>query len=365
MMKFSLEIVKRISRVKQIFFVLCFAQILMGSGVSAQEPIQNYSRLIEWIQMEDHLTPLFVFDEYGDEYDAEVHRANLDYFEENPALLKKIKKDLDTGTVRWRLEKIRHRFVFVPEQRKEYAALFESYCRDLIDYILKETGYDNPYQRIQTLNVERPELDEEGIIVFLVHNLAKEYKARYAFYNKGSKKVRIKLNGTTFSGRVGSYTSNISLTDIGSFEFEQEPFTIWQNSAQNPFAVLMVPAEETLHILLRDLTESAIRKQIETEGKSDLSDIQKLASDWIAIEEAIVGSITYNLLPRFLEAHIDNLPPLLMEKDLESRKHFKQYRYLSMAIELVNRMGYRKVLTIYREEPSRVKAILINNSTEG
>ena len=127
----------------------------------------------------------------------------------------------------------------------------------------------------------------------------------------------------------------------------------------------MVPAEETLHILLRDLTESAIKKQIEAEGKSDLSDIQKLANDWLTVEEAIAGSITYNLLPRFLEAHIDNLPSSLMEKDLESRKHFKQYRYLSMTVEAVKRMGYQEILTIYREEPSRVKAILINNSTEG
>ena len=44
------------------------------------------------------MCPLYVFDEYGDEYDAEVHRANLDYFEEHPALLRKIKKvKCDTG----------------------------------------------------------------------------------------------------------------------------------------------------------------------------------------------------------------------------------------------------------------------------
>ncbi len=49
------------------------------------------------------------------------------------------------------LKNISQRLLYVPETRKEYAELFESYCNDVIDEILRLTGFNNPYREIHTL----------------------------------------------------------------------------------------------------------------------------------------------------------------------------------------------------------------------
>ena len=232
------------------------------------------------------------------------HRASIKFLNGHTALIKKIQKDLEGKALKWRLDKLVYRMVFVPEKRKEYATLFETYCSDVIEYTLAETKLSNPYQTLQTLVERRPEIADEGVTAFLVHNLAKEYVARYAFINRKRKKVVIELRGTVFSGKVGSYTTNIFMDENGEFRFIRDDYTIWQNSARNPYTVLMVPVEETLHIALREHTERAIKDQLELNLFIALGDVERIVDDWMAVEEAIVGGLVYATLPQFLEEHI-------------------------------------------------------------
>jgi len=340
---------------------LIFVVVLLTSCIIRYAPDSqtDYSRLVELIKTDDLSTPLYAFNDFEEDFDEDTHRASIKFLNGHTALIKKIQKDLEGKTLKWRLDKIVYRMVFVPEKRKEYAALFETYCSDVIEYTLAETKLSNPYQTLRTLVEKTPDVANEGVTAFLVHNLAKEYVARYTFINREHKKVVIELRGTVFSGKVGSYTTNIFMDENGEFRFIRDDCTIWQNSARNPYTVLMVPVEETLHIALREHTERAIKDQLKLKPVQGLGDVERIADDWMAVEEAIVGGLVYATLPQFLEEHIHNLPNSLIEKDIESKMEFDQYRYLKKGIEVVESMGCKKAVKIYKEDPTKFKELLI------
>jgi len=319
----------------------------------------DYSRLVEFIKIEDKAAPLYVFNDFEEDFDEDSHRASMAFLNKNPALVRKIQKDLDREALRWRLDKISYRLVFVPEKRKEYATLFEAYCNQVINYTLDKTELSNPYQNIQTLLEERPEISNNGVTAFLVHNLAKEYIARYAFANKTHKKVLIKLKGTVFSGKLGSYTSTISVNENGMLDFVRDDYTIWQNSAGNPYTALTVPVEETLHITLREHTERAIKEGVESKSFHSIAEIERVVDDWMAVEEAIVGGLTHCLLPGFLTKHVKNLTRSLVKEDMESKVKFEQYRHLKNGIELVETMGCKNAIQMYTADPVEFKQLLI------
>jgi len=311
----------------------------------------DYSPLVDLIELEDKEKPLYVFNDFGREFDDESHQANLDYFNEHPELIRRIQKELGGREIRWRLNSLMHRLLFVPETRREYAALFENYVKHAIGYVLDKTNLKNPYRKVQTLNKEKPTVADDGITVFLVHNLAKEFVAEYIFFNKRRRKVKIDLRGTEFLGIVGSYTTTINLGDDGRLEFQRDNYTIWQNSARNPYTVLTVPVEETLHIGLREHTERAIRKRVELSSVKDLERVENIAEDSMATEEAIAGGVVHALLPDFVKRYIPSLPYSLIEEDMKSKGELKQYRHLKKGIEIVESIGYEKALKMYSNDP--------------
>ena len=320
---------------------------------------REYSQLVEFIKIDDKTAPLYVFNDFEEDFDADSHRANIEFFDDHPRLVKKIQKDLNAKKLRWKLDKLAYRLVFVPEKKEEYATLFKTYCNDVITYTLDKTELSNPYQSLKTLLEESPEISDEGVTAFLVHNLAKEYVARYIFTNRKRKKVFIELTGTLFSGKVGSYTTNIIMEESGEFRFIRDDYTIWQNSAKNPYTALTVPVEETLHIALREYTERAIKDELESKCVVSIGEAERIVHNWMAVEEAIVGGLVHSLFPQFLEKHLNNLPNSLIDEDIESKMEFEQYRYLRKGIELVESMGCKKAVKIYKENPREFKNNLI------
>jgi hypothetical protein len=319
----------------------------------------DYSRLVEFIGLADVAKPLFVFRDFQEEFDAASHKANLEYFAEHPDLMTKIYQDLGSDEVRWKLDNLIHRLVFVPERREEYASLYESYCRDVIGYILDKTKLKNPFLDIRTLQEEKPEMPQRGVTACLVHNLAKEFVARYVFFGQDSKKISIELTGKIFSTTVGSYTTNIYLREDGKFAFEKDRYTLWQNSAANPYTALMVPAEETLHVGVREHTNRAIREQLTQNLVNSVDELQNFVQEWIAVEVALVGGLVYALLPHFLSKHLRNLPPSSIDEDMEFKSRLQEYRYLPQGIELVKRFGIETALNMHANEPARVKELLM------
>lgn len=343
-------------------YVILIPVFLVFGFVSAHAEVAgDYSRLLELIQLDDQQEPLFVFNDFEEEFDEASHQATRQYFKENPGLIQRIKDKLQGGKLRWKLKKLRHRLLFVPENRTEYAALYKDYCLDVIHAILDKTGFDNPYDSIQTLKRSKPIRHErtEGITVYIVHNLAKEYVGTYVFSNQTDKKIKIELNGKLFSGDVGAYTSTLVMDENGDIEFVKDKYTIWQNSAANPYTALMVPAEETLHITLRDYTESAIKKAVEQSHQRSLKSVEKIVQDWMAVEEAIVGGIVYRLLPHILEEHMKDLSMSCIEKDLITKSEFEKYRHLEKGITVVGEIGYREALRMYSKDPAAFRDLLL------
>ena len=325
------------------------------------EVTDDYARLLELIQLDDQQQPLFVFNDFEEEFDKASHRATRQYFKENPGLIQRIKDKLEGGKLQWKLKNLKHRLLFVPENRTEYAAIYKNYCLDIIHAILGKTGFANPYESIQTLKHSKPVRHEknEGVTVYIVHNLAKEYVGTYVFSNQTDKKVKIELKGKLYSGDVGAYTSTLVMDENGDIEFVKDKYTIWQNSAANPYTALMVPAEETLHISLRGYTESAIKKAVEQSRQRSLKSVEKIVEDWMAVEEAIVGGIVYRLLPNILEEHIKDLSMSFIEMDIIAKSQFEKYRHLEKGITIVKENGYQEAIRMYSKDPGAFRDLLL------
>ncbi|MGD2185867.1 MAG: hypothetical protein PVI71_07050 [Desulfobacterales bacterium] len=345
---------------KRLVFILPFFLAFAASCGNA-EVADDYMRLIELIRLDDQQQPLFVFNDFEEEFDKASYRATRQYFKEHPGLIQRIKHKLQGGKLRWKLRNLRHRLLFVPENRTEYADLYKNYCLDIIQAILDKTGFDNPYDSIQTLNRSRPVHHEkkEGVTAYIVHNLAKEYVGTYIFSNQTDKKVKIELNGKLYSGEVGDYTSTLIMNQNGTIEFLKDKYTIWQNSAANPYTALMVPAEETLHIILRGYTESAIQTAFERSHLRSLKSVENIVQEWMAVEEAIVGGVVYRLLPHILEEHIRDLPRAFIKMDIIAKSQFEKYRHLEKGITLVEEIGYGEAIRMYSNDPVAFRDLLL------
>jgi hypothetical protein len=356
--------------IKQIFIILGLVffvsiPVILASNEPGRnlEPSLDYSRLLEFIEAANVEKPLYAFDDFEKELNTDVHQLNLDYLMDNPDLLAKIRLALNTEELHWKLEGSKRRLLFVPETREEYASLFKSYCTEVIDYVLAKTQLQNPFTGITNLTSEIPEVSEanNGITAFLVHNLAEEFVYTYGFYNHQKKKVVIELDQKSFIGEVGSYTSSVYQNEDGDFVFTKNKYTIWQNNAKNPYTALMAPVEETLHITLRDYTENAIREKLMTGAESgyNTAQISRIVEEWIAVEEAITGGLVYGLLPEFLTNSITSFQPDWIESDLTTKSTMKRYKYLKKGIQVVEDLGIKKSIHLYREDPQAFRDLLI------
>lgn len=345
---------------KILLAIISIATFSHSAPCANFESGKDYSRLVELIKIEDKQQPLHVFHDFEHDFDAEVHRAALDHFKHHPDLIQGIKTDLGEKSLRWRLANLEYRILFVPEKRAEYAALYESYCQDVIDDLLVMTDLENPFSDIHTLTGEKPDvLKDQGVSAFLVHNLVKEFSSTYIFSNQKQKKVKIQLQGKVFTGEVGFYSTDLRITEDGSFQFVNDNYTIWQNSAKNPYTALMVPVEETLHIALREHTQQAILETLEKKAVKGLKGARKIVEDWVSVEEGIVGGLVHSLMPRILDNYLDPIPSLLVEKDLETKSHSIKFRYLKRGIEVVEELGYQKALHLYQTDPKKFRDMLI------
>ncbi|MGD9114583.1 MAG: hypothetical protein PVI77_19630, partial [Desulfobacterales bacterium] len=232
---------------------------------------------------------------------------------------------------------------------------------------LNETRLDNPYTQIKTLQHEAPDIPENpGITVFLIHNMAKEYRGTYSFFNENpEKKVKISLRGAHFIGEIDSYSSMLQIKKDGTIEFVRNNYTIWQNSAQLPYNALIVPMEETLHIALRPHTEKAIRNELKSSAAIRTNNVEQIVEQWVAVEEALVGGLVNVFFPKIVSRYFDNFPSVEIKRGLESKMRIKKYRHLLQGIRVVENTGYQVAVGIYTRNPNKFKEMLIkakNNS---
>lgn len=318
-----------------------------------EPPTVDYSRLLDLIRLEDHQEPLYAFNAFEERFDPAGHRMFLRYFNEHPNLVQKIKADLGAARLKWKLGSLEKRLLFVPENRPEYAALYYHYCLAAIDFTLREARLENPYAALVTLASEVPSVfDRDGITVFLVHNLAREFRGTYRFFAESAdEEVEVSLSSRVFIGEIGAYTSRLAFGENGALDFVHASYTIWQNSASAPYNALIVPLEETLHIGLRPYTESAIAADLQKEKIATLQGAETLVQHWTAIEEAAVGGLVTSIFPRLAERMSLEVESGGIESAIQARTTSGKYRFLRSGIALVQNLGEADILEMYRRDP--------------
>ena len=338
-----------------ILFILC-----MGKANFASDSPKDYSVLLNLIKIDDQPDLRLAFNDFENSFDKNLNKTSIDFFNQHPQLVEKIKQDLDNKPIRWRLENISHRLLYAPETRKTYAEIFERYCHDVIGDVLKLLDLKNPYSKIYTLDSTNPyPLASKGINALIVHHLGKEYVADYVFSNPDQKKVAVQLKGVISLNEIGSYSSYGYVNKNGTFEFTRDPYTIWQDTAKNPYTALMTPVEETLHIVLRQYTEKSIKNRIENSSIKSLREINGIVEDSISVEEAIVGGLVHEVLPSIVQKYIPDLPASWIESDIETKCEFKKYHYLLKGINVVARLGYKKSIKMYQDDPMAFRRLVM------
>lgn len=352
---------------------LIFALVLSLCLLAATEPASamntpvaaaNYLRLLDYIQEEDLSDPLMVFGGIEEDFDRRLNQENLTFINTNSDLLQKIQAHLRGEHLRWQLNTSFKQLWVVPEPRDEYARLFERYCKEAVHFLLERINQPNPYRSIATLKGPLPDPDQagrEGITAYLVHNVADEYIEEYLFFDQDNEEtqIRIKLSNREFDGKIGSYTSKLKIGAENRFEFVRENYTLWQNSAQNPYNVLIVPIEETLHIILREATEQAMQDELTRLQPEKLKDVKSVIDHWMAIEEAVVGGLVWQIMPDLLNHLMQGGPHISLAQAMAERDAHEQYKFLNRGIDLVTQLGIDETIQLYQSSAKEFKIKLI------
>lgn len=353
--------ISKINRIPRLLFIMLAALLLPTPSPAVQLGQPGvYLDLAHLLCPSIRPEHFLAFSDFKDNQEETITQASLEYFNDHPELVQRIRKDLDSDDVQWHLEELSHRLVYAPESRTDVAGLFTAYCHETIADLLRRTGLTNPYYSISTICDNIPDIsDDKGIQAFIVQDLVQEYTAQYQFSGSSKKRIMIDLAGTITLNEVGSYSSYLQYSEQShQWEFIRDPYTIWKSSSSNPYTVLMTPLEETLHIALRKYTEKAIIETLAHQDNPSLADIQALMENWLAVEEAIVGGLVYTLIPDVILTRIPDLPSEWITKDLETKATFHKYRYLPKGIEFVKKNGLKQSILLYSQDPAACRDLL-------
>ena len=95
------------------------AHTLYASNLPATDP--DYSRLLEFIELQDLQDPLVEFGAAEADFDHQLNRENIAYLNQDQTLLKNIRTQLNSKTLNYQLSTSSKRLLVVPESRGEYA----------------------------------------------------------------------------------------------------------------------------------------------------------------------------------------------------------------------------------------------------
>jgi len=323
-------------------------------------PLKNDLAMVARIAgMTERETPLLIFRDVVDDPDAEIEKQSRGQVRRRKDILACIGKKFGTGRrVRLSVEQIEVRLMFVPQQQKRSAAAYRRYCRDIVDYLFEINRTDNFYTAIDAPSESYPPIPNAGISAFLVHRLAKAYRAVCRFEADSGRSVKYRVTGAIFSNHLGAVDLEIECVSPGRFSLHRRPFTIWQNSSDAVYTLLSIPVEETLHYYLGNATDRQIADTLRANPMMDLSSARSLAEEWMAVEESVVGGLVDQVLERYCATY--GLPRLhqFTNGGNAPPPALSQYRYRRQGLALVRDLGLRRSIAMYMARPSDFKARL-------
>jgi len=304
--------------------------------------------------------PLLVFRDYMTDPDAEVERHIQRQLLGRKDLLTQIKKKVGfEKRVRLNIEEIQVRLRFIPQSRDGLGMAYHRYCLDITDSIFRMNGIDNFYSAITSPEKSCPAISEEGISAFLVHRLAKDFRATCRFTAESGKSVKTRFSGAIYSNHLGAVDLEIEAVAPGQFGLTRKPFTIWQNDTDNLYTLMAIPAEETLHYLLGRATDREILMHFQNRPPASLTEARKIAEEWMALEESAVGGLVDRVLRKYCGEHQSKGSDLFGSNLEATAPELNQYRYRKKGLQLVADLGFQHAMDLYLDSPSRFRERLL------
>ena len=311
-------------------------------------------------QMASREGPLMVFRDFLDDPDVEVERHIRLQLSQQKALLNQLRKKIGIKKqVRMAVEDIQVRLMFVPQLRQTHATAYHRYCLDVIDHLFAMNRMDPIYETITCPAESYPSVPKTGLSAFLVHRLAKEYRAVCRFTADSGRRVAYRVTGAIFSNHLGAVDLEIEWLAPGKCGLTRKPFTIWQNDTENLYTLMSVPVEETLHYCVGPATDREIRRSLENRPPESLTAAQRLAEEWMAVEESVVGGLVDRVLVDYCTRHHMPMPVSDAGDPRPKVPSLRQYRYRERGIELAEDLGFKELMAMYMDSPSDFKAELL------
>ena len=300
--------------------------------------------------------PTLVFRDFVPDPDLEVEQHIRLQLGQRKDMLDLVRKKIGfEKKVRLSVEDIQVRLMFVPQLQEAHADAYHRYCRDITAYLFEMSEMDNCYAAITIPNESYPPLSKTGISAFLVHRLAKAYRAVCRFTAESGRSVKYKTSGAIFSNHLGAVDLEIQSIAPGLFGLSRRDFTIWQNSTENLYTLMSIPVEETLHYQLGKATDREIAASMKNHPPENLFAAQHMAEAWMAVEESVVGGLVSRVLDRYCTQHHMVLPVSVPGKARPVVPSLHQYRYRDRGIQLVRNLGFQEAFALYMQSPSAFK----------
>ena len=300
--------------------------------------------------------PMLVFRDFVADPDLEVERHIRLQLGQRKDMLHLIRKKIGfENRVRLSVEDIHVRLMFVPQLKSDYADAYRRYCRDIAAYLFEMNAMDNCYAAISSPKTSYPPLSPNGISAFLVHRLAKDYRAVCRLTAESGRRVKYKASGAIFSNHLGAVDLEIRAIAPGQFGLSRSGFTIWQNNTENLYTLMSIPVEETLHYLLGEATDREIAASMKTHPPENLFAAQRLAEGWMAVEESAVGGLVNRVLDGYCTRHHMAVPVSVTGEARPAVPSLHQYRHRDRGIRLVESLGFQKAFALYMQSPSAFK----------
>ncbi len=337
---------------------------LLMPTVGAATAIENDLALVSHLaQVGERDDPLLVLRDFEDDPDGEVARLIRRQLRQRKDLLAAVEKKFGREEkIFLSVEAIEVRLLFVPQLRQTYSAAYQRYCTDITDFLFSLSGTDNFYAAITSPRKAHPPIAKSGVSAFLVHRLAKGYQAICRFRTRSGKTVKYRVSGSFFSNHLGAVDLEIEVLADGAFGLNRRPFTVWQNSGAAPWTLMAVPVEETLHYYLGTATDRQIADVLRRDAPERLSDARRVASEWMAVEESVVGGLVDRVLDRYCRRYKATLPEHSDAGGPHASSTLPQYRYRRQGRHLVHRLGFHDAIAMYMDDPAAFRDQLMHRA---
>ena len=310
--------------------------------------------------MDERDGPLLIFRDFEADADLEVERHLRRQMDRRSDLHARLKRKIGfEKQVALSIEALDVQLMFVPQVEQNHTAAYQRFCRDVTDYFFEMVQEDSFYAAITSPRRNYPATSDSGISAFLVHRLAKAYRAVCRFTAESGRSVAYRASGAIFSNHVGAVDLEIEVLAAGRFGLKRKPFTIWQNDTDSLSTLMSVPVEETLHYYLGRATDREIASCIVAEPPQTLQAAWRLAEEWMAVEESVVGGLVSRFLNGYCRRYQLDLPLSSLGGVPVEAPVLPQYRYRDRGVRMVEDLGPREVMALYMHSPAAFRDQLL------